>query len=137
MSLLISAFLTASGRAHQRGSLCALGVVLHAGSPELTVGERAEAAPDKGLLEQTSLQPESSPKGGGRRGLRTARGGRKPLGMSLISEAASCRGHGLVSSLPLPGLNPDPLSHSGQQCVLPQAAHPSLQKGGSSRVAGE
>lgn len=75
MSLLISAFLAASGRAHQRGSLCALGAVLHAGSPELTVGERAEASPDKRLLEQTSLQPESSPECGRRRGLCAAGGG--------------------------------------------------------------
>ena len=32
-------------------------------------------------------------------------------------------GHRLVSRLPLPGLNPDPFSHSEQPCALPAAAH--------------
>lgn len=44
--------------------------------------------------------------------------------MNLMSEAASCSSHELVSGLSLRSLNPDPLSHSGQHCVLPLTACP-------------
>lgn len=129
-SLLISAFHSASGQAHQRGSLCGLQAVLHVGSPEPAVWRESRDGPRRGAAESRhpSRQNPALLSGGREDGAVCGQEGEAagPLDGTLASKVAPCRGRGgLVTGCSpdshclLPGLNPDLFARSGQLCALP------------------